>query len=437
MIKNILFFRLLLVVAGNGLFACENVIALPFLQNTLIRIGSIEVQGNHKTKQDVITRELEFKSGDWVDSLQLEKARERIENLKIFNRVQFHLQDAGAASDLLILVWERWYLFPSLIFRINEHDWHKISYGLGIYHLNFRGRTETLWFSGWLGYDPGFDFSYSNRWFGGNRRFYSTFQLLSQRVKTKSLHYPNQKENHRGAAWLIGKRFGLHWYSDANFDLSFISAEDHRLLWQSNHSQDQVFSINLRLHLDTRDLWEYPQSGSLGSVAFLHSELLNGNAGLNHWLLDWREYRTYWGVTLAGRFASDLTQNPLPVYQYLYLGYEERIRGHFQDIFEGENRTLGSFEIRVPLIKEWYFQVPMESWYAAYFQNMKFGLYLTVFHDAGAVWHQHEKLTRRDLQSGSGIGLNLILPYSNILRLEFAVDERGKTEEIVDVNIAF
>jgi len=78
-----------------GITATQPVSAQLVLTEEEVRIGKISVQGNIKTKQDVIIRELEFTSGDLVSQEMLEAARKRIENLNLFNRVIFNFRDAG------------------------------------------------------------------------------------------------------------------------------------------------------------------------------------------------------------------------------------------------------------------------------------------------------------------------------------------------------
>ena len=410
--------------------------AQVLLDQESVRIGKISVQGNFKTKRSVLIRELEFRSGELVQKEQLEQARKRIENLNLFNRVVFHFEENDGNKDLIITVWERWYLYPAPIFFMNEHDWDKLSYGLGILHANFRGRAENLWLAGWLGYNPGLTFSYSNRWFGGKHRLYTNISLQSQKVESKTLIVPDQTEYHRAVSVLFGKKYGIHWYSDVELKMNFISTDD-RLAWQTDNSQDRIFSAIFKIQMDTRDLWQYPRQGRKTVLSFRRSFLVNGSAAFNKWKLDWREYRTFWDITLAGRIFGETTQQHLPIYEHLFLGYGERIRGYFQKIYEGENRILTSFELRFPLLKEKYYQIPSDSWLISYFQQMKYSIYFTLFRDAGAVWYQDENLQSKHWQSGMGMGINFILPYSNILRLEYAFDESGQGEYILDVNAAF
>ena len=429
----LLFFIFTFVLAAMKLTGLP---AQVLLEADSVVIGNIRVQGNFKTKRDVIVRELEFSANDRVSKKGLELARQRIENLNLFNRVIFNFKDSGEKKDLIILVWERWYLYPTPIFTVNEHDWHKLSYGFGLYHANFRGRAENLWLAGWLGYNPGLTLSYTNRWFGGRHRLFTNISLESQRIASKTLLFPDQKEHHRSVALLFGRKYGIHFYSAVELTLASVNA-GKKLLWQTGQNHDHLFSYAVQLQMDTRDLWEYPKQGRKSLLSFSRSFLLNGGATFNKWQVDWREYRSFWGITFAGRFLAALTQNKLPVYEHLYIGYGDRIRGYFQEIYEGDNCMLGSLEMRIPILKVKYFKIPAEAWYAAYLQNMKFGVYFTLFRDTGQVWRRGESFRINRLQTGSGLGLNFILPYSNILRLEYAFNEANQPEFIFDVKAYF
>lgn len=134
------------------------------VDSSLVRrkITSIQIHGNEKTKAPVILREMKLSVGDSLDPHKLEQDQKRIQNLNLFNRVIILAEPEGKDVRLMVLVTEKWYLFPYPIFFINERDWSKLSYGAGLTHLNFRGRAETFSFLFWLGYNPIIRLDYTN-----------------------------------------------------------------------------------------------------------------------------------------------------------------------------------------------------------------------------------------------------------------------------------
>jgi outer membrane protein assembly factor BamA len=133
--------------------------------------------------------------------------------------------------------------------------------------------------------------------------------------------------------------------------------------------------------------------------------------------------------TFAVRSAITMTAGVVPVYDRLFIGYEERIRGHWSVTAEGENRWIASAALRFPLIKIRYFDLGESS----ESMNLKFGVSFGFFADAGKVWFHNERLDTGRLLFGYGAGLHFHLPIVDVLRFEAAFDEKGRREWIFDI----
>jgi outer membrane protein assembly factor BamA len=124
-----------------------------------------------------------------------------------------------------------------------------------------------------------------------------------------------------------------------------------------------------------------------------------------------------------------MTNGEIPLYDRIYLGYSERIRGHFFDVIEGENRTIGSLAFRFPILPVRYFSIsemPQLS-------NLQFGISGGLFIDTGSIWFQNENPLNKKWVSGYGLGLHFHVPYVNVLRFELAFDEKGHHQWILDL----
>ena len=71
------------------------------------------------------------------------------------------------------------------------------------------------------------------------------------------------------------------------------------------------------------------------------------------------------------------------------------------------------------------------------FRIWRYGLYAALFADAGKTWFRSEGFYGRPWYSGFGAGLHFLLPYSIIVRTEFAVNRSGRAEAIVTFDAAF
>jgi outer membrane protein assembly factor BamA len=117
----------------------------------------------------------------------------------------------------------------------------------------------------------------------------------------------------------------------------------------------------------------------------------------------------------------------------VFFGYGERIRGHFKEVFEGESIFGATAELHLPLLEPRYFRVgflPKE------FSVWRFGIVAAAFADAGTVWFRSMPVALDRFLRGYGIGLHFLLPYSFVLRAEYAINEVRKGEFIFDVGAA-
>jgi outer membrane protein insertion porin family len=71
-------------------------VVVPILRGPLVHFGRIEVQGNTKTRDKVIRRELEIVEGDKFSETDLERSRRRVTALGYFERVDVTTQDEGS-----------------------------------------------------------------------------------------------------------------------------------------------------------------------------------------------------------------------------------------------------------------------------------------------------------------------------------------------------
>jgi outer membrane protein assembly factor BamA len=411
-------------------------------------IAKILISGNRHTKAQIIQREMKTQIGDTIDVATLQGDQKRILNLGLFNRVELDTLHGSEGVELLIGVTERLYLFPFPIFFINEKDWGKASYGAGIVHTNFRGRNEIAALSGWAGYNPAFAIDYSNPWIFGPAQMLTRFRFAAQRNRNRSFEKLGQEvdENRLGASWSIGKRFGLFTYlylSLGYTQLKFDPPVPGETLDPSG--RDRLPNVGLSFAYDRRDLFEYPRSGVFmrvwGQRTGFNSEYIH----FWRYGADVRGYKKFYrNISIGGRAMTELAQNRIPIYERVFLGYSNRVRGHFtraEDKDEGENLMIASAELRFPLMPWRYFSISEAPMFGSYMQNMKFGVSAGIFADYGRVWFQDPPAdgSRRVLppQFGYGAGLHFHLPYINLLRVELAFDEDGQSEWFTDIGVAF
>lgn len=439
-LKNILFFLLLplnLAAQSDTLF---------YKADYSIVIDSIQITGNEITKDFIILRELTFGVGDTLNSDVASYNRERVYSLRIFNDVRLKPYLSEGKNILRIEIEESWYIYPIPFVTIKDRDWDKLSYGVSVSLLNFRGRNETLKGVVAFGYDPSFNFSYFNPNLSYNQNLNFQVSLGYATVTNKSseaekLYGGSFEQKTFTSGVQLGKRFGNYqWlyfktgfdYIETPFYLEGVNA--------SNSNIDRTLILGASYVYDTRDLTLYATNGIYALLNYEFKGL--GIDGINYHVanLEFREYRKIierftakWKISL--RHTAGET---VPYYDYSYIGYSERIRGYFyEDEQEGNDRFLGSVEINYPIVHETRINLYFIPLLPHSLLTYRFSLIAELFGDTGTTRNTGEPWTLRNFDTGYGTGISiLLLPYF-ICRLEYAINDNGITEWIFDLGASF
>jgi outer membrane protein assembly factor BamA len=414
--------------------------------NYNIIVDSIQIEGNEITEDFIILKELTFGVGDTLDAHLTEYNRERIYSLRIFNEVKLRPFSFNGKNILRIDIEESWYIYPIPFVVLKDRDWDKLSYGVSLSLLNFRGRNETLKGVAAFGYDPSFSFSYFNPNLSYNQNLNLQVNLGYATVTNKSSQaeaiFGDQFEQTSITSRLqVGKRFGnYHWfYVKTGFDYietPFYSSGVNA----SNSNIDRTLLAGVSYVYDTRDLTLYATEGIYTFLNFENKGF--GIDGINYRVadLEFREYRPIVEkVTAKWRISVRHTAGDVvPFYDYSYLGYSERIRGYFHDgESEGNDRFIGSLEFNYPIIQETRINLYFIPLLPRSLLSYRVAVIAGLFGDTGITRDAGEPLSIKNFKTGYGTGLSfLLLPYF-IGRFEFAINDNGQTEWIFDLGASF
>ena len=408
-------------------------------------IDSVEIRGNKITEDDIILRELTFNIGDTVSNKMIEYDRERIFSLGIFTRVNLYIKKVNEENILVIDVDESWYIYPIPFVELKDRDWKKFSYGLDVVIQNFRGRNELLQARGSLGYDPSVRLSYYKPEIIKGSDIYLNSLISYSNVRNKSYIAESllgRQFDQRIFQTLItiGKRFGSYHRLGVDFGYNYVASPTFiKGISASNERIDRMPVIGASYSYDSRDLVQFPKNGIYFATSIQFKGLGLNDIKYQIANLDFREYRPIVdNLYFKWRFASRIAfGNLVPYYDFSFLGYNERIRGHFNDVQEGNNYYLGSAEFYYPLIKDINVNIDFIPILPKSLLSYRIALYTQIFGDAGAAKLRHHKLNFNDFQSGYGLGLTLLLLPYNAARFEFALNELGRSEFIFDLGLSF
>ncbi len=403
-----------------------------------LRVRSINVYGNESTKDYIILRELSTAIGDTLDLEKLEFDKNRIYSLGLFNRVEIAHAPEGSETDLTIKVHERWYIYPFPVLGFKYRDPKKVYYGAGVAHTNFRGRNEKLIGQFALGYDRWAQIIYQNPKITDGDDIFFRLSGSWSRVQNLNPDRGTYQQRSYGGSVSLGKRFGLYSLFVARVGYETWEVSDVAVgRTISSDGRDAFPSVGLGYTYDTRDIREYATEGILINVQATKDGFGGTSVNTLRYGYDVSSYIPVGGgiSTAARTHGQFVSGGPVPPYRYTYFGHGERIRGYFSTIIEGENIIGGNVEVRIPILSPRYYEFPYSP--LPEFSVWRYGLYAGIFADAGKTWFRSEGPGGRRWYSGFGAGLHFLLPYSIIIRTEFAVNQSGKGQFVIDFGSSF
>ena len=126
-------------VLGIALLLC----CAPALALVHPPIGEIAFEGNDTTQPKIMLREMEIEVGDPADPEAIERSRQAVLDLGLFNSVRVREEALpGGALRLVFVVEEKWYLLPTPRLDIKSDGTN--AYGAQLRWANFLGLNHSL-----------------------------------------------------------------------------------------------------------------------------------------------------------------------------------------------------------------------------------------------------------------------------------------------------
>ena len=437
--------------------------------NHYIIIDTITFEGNNKTKNFVIERELLFKKGTVYESADLDEMAKNSKNLLIntnlFVTAEVKWTEVRRKHvTVSVIVSEKWYIWPIPFFELadrNYKQWadkeyalNRTNYGLYLFMYNFRGRNETLKLSFINGYTRNYGIQY-------------TVPFLDKTGKyglDVSASYKQNKE-----IWYLTRNDSLQFYK--NFEKTLIQRSENRIAfltrrnnfaterWEieynfikisdtidtkslnpdfllSGTKQNEIFLKHIFIY-EKRDNKYYPLKGfyfknevALGTIKgdTVSIEMIKeaAEAGI------YREI--YKKVYLSAFVKARLANEPLPFIPYnnfKAFGYKDFVRGYEQYVVDGHAFMLAKLNLKFALIHQYMLKTPVKLNKKNF--RLPLGVYLNMYSDWGKVYNNqwqdnktiyNNTLIKKDLV-GYGAGLDMLFLNDKIFRFEYSLNILG------------
>lgn len=427
-------------------------------------INQIQIEGNKRTKDWIILRELSFKQGDRISSNQLDSLL-TIEANKVFNTDLFIISDIKYQQEnydhiqIKIKVIEKWYLYIIPIVDVadrNFNEWlkdrdrdlNRLKYGINFKQKNFRGRNESLSFGFKWGFNrevsAGYEIPYvdKKRTLGVSTSIkYITNNGLAYRTEENKLAFHSDDNTNRKRLDLtlsIGKRTGFYSSHSLKTVYRSHSVSDSVTILNPNYFLDgrnrsRMFELSYRFSHDFRDMRAYPLKGHLLEIDFIKK-----GVGIFQDINVWEaklHYSKFHKLSerlfIANTFRSKLSTTAQQPYGFLRgLGYsQEFVRGYDLYVVDAQqfilNRNTFRWMIFDKILKidkimplDQFNTVPLKIFAKAFFDG--------AYSKNRFVSHETNTLDNRWLYGG-GVGIDFVTFYNSTIRLEYSLNGRGET----------
>ena len=421
----------------------------------LFKIRHVKIEGNEKTKDFVILKQIPVSFGDTLTQKKIEYFTDRVYSLGLFTSVSYRLDFNSDTkdNDLVIIVHEKWYwlVYPVVRFKesnisrfIQNPSGTKIQYGFGGSHMNFLGRRISLRMLAVVGYDLNLGFYFNNPHsflddnlsFGGSVSYQevhnqNTYLIESDGEFIRKIRSVTHNYGYSFSPYL-NSGITLYYNSISNSSLGNLNTEKEIVL-NPNGTADENFGLGFSLVYDTRDIYEFPMSGIYASSNLSYSQELNTSTHYETSKIDLRYYYPVKdGLTVAGNFIHQKYYGELiPYYDHFNTGKDEVVRGFENQLIESVHRIISRYEIRkelIPASTEVFDWIPWEQF--KYFRWAVFGYVYSditynflpdsIYKGLNSYIESNNLLNYYDhLLSNFGIGMHISLPYGNSLRFEY------------------
>jgi len=429
------------------------------IADSAVIIDSISIVGNKITKDKIILRELEMKTGDTLfphDLTQkIKQSRQNLLNQSLFNFVDIVLTRYDFNKiKLLIKVTERWYVWPIPILSYADRnfniwwknkDFRRTNFGIDLTVYNFRGRKERLDFI----FQEGYDKSLSLEWHVPYINTAQTWGLVLSGgliynheadyglQNGKQLYYREDEHFVRKQYFAkIGATYRPKYRITHTFYLSFYQnrfADSLQVLnpyFAYGPNRYSYFSLEYNLKLDYRDYAPYPLQGYYFEFNALKEGLniLDKNVNLFSIYLIYDQYlklKKRWFFAYNASVKA-VTNHYQPYFLQKGLGFlPMTIRGYQLHIVNGQWIGLIKSNLKFEVIPKRTMQIPFIK--SDKFGKLFYAVYANLFFDAAYVVDKQSSvptpLTNKTLY-GTGIGLDFVTYYDVVLRLEYSINRQ-------------
>ena len=376
-------------------------------------VKEIRISKLRFTKPEIIRRELVSQVGRPYLEENARKDVEKLDRLRIFSSINIEPIEENGEIILQVEVKET---FPHLpIISLDVSDENGTTVGPGFKSLNLFGRAISFSGAARFGGANTVKMTVEDPWFAGKNHL--SYRLeFDRRDRVNKLDDFNEKSDEFETR--IGSYLGENGRIGGR--VNFVSVQsDSPGITLSGNNRDNIPTLGFFVGYDSRDLWTDPRRGWWNEFEISRS-LGDGDFWTFHF--DIRRFQSLADRHLLAFFSlttlrTGTVGEQIPVHQDFHLGGNNTIRGWSLDSGRGKNQFINTVEYRYTLMS------PKQGTFWGFTAYL--GVQLAAFGDFGIAWNDGDQFRAGNFLNGYGLGLRLIVPFVDLIRIDFAFGEPG------------
>ena len=369
----------------------------------------IEIEGNEKTQDKVILREMPIEEGDAVNIRNIQQGYQNLLRLEYFENISPELERVDPEENT-----------AKLVISLDEAQTGRLNFGGGysskdgwlgfvdVSEENLLGRGQRIaakWqFGDTTTYSLNFNEPYL--WDTHYSFGFSVYDTTTERTNIDDERY---EESKRGGNVTLGRPLPRNWRTSLRYRL-----EDSEIEWLDDVDDDDTStslrSLTLGFNRNTADSRFHPRSGSIHNFNVEHAgDFIGGDVEFTKFNLDSRKYFPAFSdhaVALRMKAGVSYPRTDLPRSEQYNLGGSDTLRGYERSDFDFRDRDNNNL-----LLFNAEYRVPFNESFTG-----------VIFTDAGNVWDERGKISISDLNYGYGLGVRMNTPVGQ-LRLDYGWNE--------------
>jgi outer membrane protein insertion porin family len=387
-------------------------------EDTISKIAKVIIQGNTKTIDKVIRREIEVYPGESFNRTKFEESARNIRILNYFSNDEkgvapnYTFAENGKDVNLVYKVTEKQTGIASVGAGYSERD--KLVGTLSFTNPNLFGRGQSINMSWDMGSRrKAFDIGFQEPWLFDTRTSFS-FDLYN--IESSDYTSAFEQEQRRGGYIRVGRK--LKWPDDSRIYFSYrlenINYVNPSLYYSYYLQTGKTSSVSLMFLRDSRDVAEFATLGARTSATFeIAGGPFGGNMSYYKYLLN-NEFYTplFWIFSFCTRsrigYLKGYSQEKSVSYSERFMpggtSYDGFVRGYPDrkvgpllrgEEIGGETMLVNNLELQVPIIK-----------------GMIYGI---SFFDFGNAWRKLSVTNPFDMRRSAGVGVRMSIPQVGLI----------------------